>query len=112
MTQAYKRVTIIKLKSGEEIQVTVEEGDKIRAAKAKGVGSVFLKSHDKRMIDVVMIGDIQDKTVEDPQQMIAETRESRLLGQSIPKPATDNSPGYLKFLKAREKLLKKLRSHH
>ena len=104
-----KQVTIISLKRGEELQVSLEEGNKARAAKLRGSGVIVIPSQRNRVIDVVMIGDIQDKWVEDIQQSLVVDDKARLLDTTIiPEPATETSPGYLKFKEAQQRLKERM----
>lgn len=101
---SYKKMTKIVLKGGEELLVETHEGDKVRAQKARGSGVVFLQNYNKRMLDVVLIGDIQDVSVPEWK----ENPDAKKLEEGEKNEATLNSPGYKKFLKAREKLVKKM----
>ncbi len=97
-------VTQIKLKNGESLTIPIEKGNKVRKAKIDGTGSIFLEDHGNRVLDVVMIGDIQDVF----QRETLEPFTTNLLKQPEIKDFDPNAEGYQKFLKAREKLNKKL----
>lgn len=105
-----KQVTIIALKRGEELQVPYDEGQRVKTAFAKGKGVIVLRSYGNRMIDVVMIGDVRDEWIIDPQQQLVKNENAPLLEAKPKAPVTEDSPGYKKFLAAKKKLQERIGS--
>ena len=99
------RINVVKLrlKSGEEIQVPLEEGRKIRNHKGlKPMGQVVITSQDNRMVDCTYIVDIREEYVG-----FEDNQASFFLEEGeIPK-VTKDSPGYIKFQEAKRAFMEK-----
>lgn len=109
MASVLKKVTELTLRNGTKLQITIKEGENIRKAKLRNTSSsIIIPSLNNRMVDSSFIVDIEDKMVEDLQQMLTPDANTKLLNRSDLKPADENSPGYLKFKEAQKKLRKKM----
>lgn len=98
------QITELTLKNGETLQIPLSEGQNVKKQKAqKPLGSVILPSQKNRLIDCTYIVDIKELWVgyDEPQT-------ENLLKEGE-KPVVDkNSPGYKKFVQAKENLKRKM----
>lgn len=97
------QVTILTLRNNETLQVTYQEGQNIKRQKQqKPGGSVMIPSLNNRLIDCVFIVDIKDEWTGFP-----DPQTDNLLAEGKRNLATPDSPGYKKFLKAKEEFIRK-----
>jgi hypothetical protein len=100
---ARTQVSILTLRNNETLQVTYAEGQNIKKQKQqKPGGSVMIPSLNNRLIDCVFIVDIKEVWIG-----FADPQTDNLLQEGEKQVVTPDSPGYKKFLKAKEDFLKK-----
>lgn len=105
--RSLKKVGILILKGGEQLEVTSDEAQKLMQSKIKsGLGAIYFRSVD-RMIEKPHIVDIKTKWVEDKQQAIVEERPGHLIAEKEKIVSDGTGPGYKKFMEMRNRLNRK-----